>query len=59
MHPDKSTLALKAIRRMQSRGLHTALVATASVNQRARALYPSCGFVEVDRAYYYVKELAG
>lgn len=44
---------------MQTRGLHTALVATASVNERARVLYPSCGFVEVDRAHYYVKQLAG
>jgi ribosomal protein S18 acetylase RimI-like enzyme len=52
-------VTIEGLRRMQSRGLHTALVATASVNERARALYPSCGFVEVDRAYYYVKELAG
>ena len=44
------------MRRMQSRGLHTALVGTESVNQRARVMYPSCGFVEVDRAHYYVKE---
>lgn len=52
-------VTIEGLRRMQSRGLHTALVATASVNERARVLYPSCGFVEVDRAYYYVKELAG
>ncbi len=51
-------VTIEGLRRMQSRGLHTALVATASVNDRARVLYPSCGFVEVDRAYYYVKELA-
>jgi hypothetical protein len=42
---------------MQARGLHTALVGTESVNQRARVLYPACGFVEVDRAHYYVKQL--
>lgn len=51
-------VTIEGLRRMQSRGLHTALVATASVNDRARVLYPSCGFVEVDRACYYVKELA-
>jgi len=52
-------VTIEGLRRMQARGLHTALVSTASVNQRARVLYPSCGFVEADRAYYYVKELAG
>jgi ribosomal protein S18 acetylase RimI-like enzyme len=49
-------VTLEGMRRMQARGLHTALVATESINQRARVLYPSCGFVEVDRAHYYVKE---
>jgi ribosomal protein S18 acetylase RimI-like enzyme len=49
-------VTIEAMRRMQARGLRTALVSTASVNQRARVLYPSCGFVEVDRAHYYVKE---
>ncbi|MFZ0680086.1 GNAT family N-acetyltransferase [Candidatus Binatus sp.] len=47
---------IEGLRRMQARGLHTALVGTESVNQRARVLYPSCGFIEVDRAHYYVKE---
>ncbi|MHB8383924.1 MAG: GNAT family N-acetyltransferase [Candidatus Binataceae bacterium] len=51
-------VTIEGLGRMQARGLHTALVATASVNERARVLYPSCGFVEVDRAHYYVKELA-
>ena len=50
-------VTIEGLRRMQARGMHTALVATESVNQRARVLYPSCGFVEVDRAHYYVKEL--
>ena len=50
-------VTIEGLRRIQARGLHTALVATESVNQRARVLYPSCGFVEVDRAHYYVKEL--
>ena len=27
------------------------------VNERARVLYPSCGFVEVDRAHYYTKNI--
>jgi mycothiol synthase len=49
-------VTMEGMRRMQARGLHTALVGTESVNQRARMLYPSCGFVEVDRAHYYVKE---
>jgi ribosomal protein S18 acetylase RimI-like enzyme len=51
-------VTIEGLRRMQARGLHTALVGTESINQRARVLYPSCGFVEVDRAHYYVKELA-
>jgi ribosomal protein S18 acetylase RimI-like enzyme len=50
-------VTLEGLRRMRARGLHTALVGTESVNQRAQVLYPSCGFVEVDRAHYYVKEL--
>jgi ribosomal protein S18 acetylase RimI-like enzyme len=50
-------VTLEGMRRMRARGLHTALVGTESVNERARVLYPSCGFVEVDRAHYYVKEL--
>jgi ribosomal protein S18 acetylase RimI-like enzyme len=48
-------VTIEGMRRMQARGTHTALVATASVNERARVLYPSCGFVEVDRAYHYTK----
>jgi ribosomal protein S18 acetylase RimI-like enzyme len=48
-------VTIESMRRMQARGMHTALVATASVNARARVLYPSCGFVEVDRAHHYTK----
>lgn len=50
-------VTIEGMRRMQARGLHTALVGTESINQRACVLYPSCGFVEVDRAHYYVKQL--
>jgi ribosomal protein S18 acetylase RimI-like enzyme len=51
-------VTIEGMRRMQARGMHTALVATASVNARARALYPSCGFVEVDRAHHYTKGIS-
>ncbi|HEY6299309.1 MAG TPA: GNAT family N-acetyltransferase [Candidatus Binatus sp.] len=50
-------VTIEGLRRMRARGLRTALVSTASVNERARVLYPSCGFVEVDRAHYYVKRI--
>ena len=50
-------VTIEGMRRMQARGMHTALVATASVNERARVLYPSCGFVEADRAHHYTKKL--
>ena len=48
-------VVIECMRRMHARGMHTALVSTASVNQPARALYQSCGFVEEDRAYHYTK----
>jgi len=51
-------VTIEAIRRTQERGMHTALVATASVNERARVLYPSCGFVEVERAQLHEKAVA-
>jgi ribosomal protein S18 acetylase RimI-like enzyme len=50
-------VTIEGMRRMQARGMHTALVTTASVNARARVLYPSCGFVEVDRAGHYTKSV--
>jgi ribosomal protein S18 acetylase RimI-like enzyme len=51
-------VSIEGLRRMRARGLHTALVGTESVNPRAQRLYKSCGFVEVDRAHYYVKKLS-
>jgi ribosomal protein S18 acetylase RimI-like enzyme len=48
-------VVIECMRRMRARGMHTVLVSTASVNQPARALYQSCGFVEADRAYHYTK----
>jgi ribosomal protein S18 acetylase RimI-like enzyme len=51
-------VTIEGMRRMQARGMHTAMVFTAGINQRARVLYPSCGFVEVDRAYHYTKSIA-
>jgi ribosomal protein S18 acetylase RimI-like enzyme len=44
-------------RRLKAQGMRTALVGTASVNERALRLYPSCGFELVDEEHYYVKEL--
>jgi len=51
-------VTIEGMRRMQARGMHTALVATANVNARARVLYPSCGFVEVHRAHHYTTGIA-
>jgi len=51
-------VTIEGMRRMQARGMHTALVATASVNARARVLYPSCGFVEVGRVHHYTKGIS-
>ncbi|HYL59985.1 MAG TPA: GNAT family N-acetyltransferase [Candidatus Acidoferrales bacterium] len=50
-------VTFEGMRRMRARGIHTALVNTAGVNARARVLYPSCGFVEVDRAHHYTKSV--
>jgi ribosomal protein S18 acetylase RimI-like enzyme len=47
----------EGMRRMKARGLTTARGGTASVNERALKLYPSCAFEEVDRAYSWVKEM--
>ena len=51
-------VTIEAMRRMRARGMHTALVSTASVNARARILYPSCGFSEVDRCHHYVRSVS-
>jgi mycothiol synthase len=56
-HGYARAVTVEGMRRMRARGMHTALVFTASVNQRARVLYPSCGFVEVDRAYHYTNRV--
>ncbi len=47
----------EGFRRLADRGMHTALVSTASVNEPALRLYPSCGFELVDRRRYYVKPI--
>jgi ribosomal protein S18 acetylase RimI-like enzyme len=49
----------EGFRRLRERGMHTALVGTAGVNERALRLYPSCGFVEVDRERLYSKRVMG
>ena len=48
----------EGFRRLAARGVHTALVSTASINAPALRLYPSCGFEIVDRRRYYVKQIA-
>ncbi len=50
-------VTFEGLRRMRARGLHTAYVGTASVNERTLALYPSCGFEEIDRAHHYLKRV--
>ena len=53
-------VTLEAMHRMRARGMHTALVSTAGVNARARVLYPSCGFAEVERAHHFgLREVRG
>lgn len=47
----------EGLRRMKERGLHTALISTASVNARALRLYPKCGFAFVERQQSWVKRL--
>ena len=51
-------VTIEGMQRMRARGMHTALVSTAGVNARARVLYLSCGFVEVDRAHHYTKSVS-
>ncbi|MGI8927785.1 MAG: GNAT family N-acetyltransferase [Tepidiformaceae bacterium] len=48
---------LEGLRRLRDRGMHTALVSTASVNEAAMRLYPSCGFDVVEREHFYVKQV--
>ena len=49
---------LEAFRRLSARGIHTALVSTASVNAAGMRFYPSCGFEQVDAERFFVKEVA-
>lgn len=51
-------VVFEALRRLRDRGMHTAIVQTASINERALALYQSCGFEVVERERFYVKQLA-
>lgn len=48
----------EGLRRLRERGMHTALVGTAGVNERALVLYPSCGFELIDRSHYWVKPVS-
>jgi ribosomal protein S18 acetylase RimI-like enzyme len=47
----------EGFRRLRQRGMHTALVGTAGVNERALRFYPSCGFEVADREVLYVKQV--
>ena len=47
----------EGMRRLKALGMHTALIGTASVNTRALRLYPYCGFEEIDREHFHVKQL--
>lgn len=48
---------LEGLRRMRSRGLRTARIGTARLNEPALALYRSCGFEIIDREHYWVRAL--
>jgi len=50
-------LVLEGLRRLRRRGLHSAIIGTASFNHPAEAAYLSCGFEIVDRETAYLKEL--
>jgi mycothiol synthase len=52
----KATI-LGGLRRLQARGMHTATVGTASVNEAAAALYPAAGFELVEMEHMYTKDL--
>lgn len=47
----------EGFRRLRARGLHTAIVGTASVNERAAALYTSVGFDLAGLDHFWVKPL--
>lgn len=52
----KATM-FEGLRRLKQRGMHTALVGTASVNEAALALYPRCGFLSDGREWYFTKQI--
>lgn len=47
----------EGLRRLKARGMHTALVGTASVNESALALYPRSGFQPDGREFYFTKRM--
>ena len=49
---------IEGLRRMKERGLHTALIGTASINTRALGLYPRCGFAFVEKQQSWVKRVS-
>ncbi len=48
---------IEGLHRLKARGMLTAVTATASVNGRGQALYRACGFEEVDREHFYLKQV--
>ncbi|MEX2080242.1 MAG: GNAT family N-acetyltransferase [Dehalococcoidia bacterium] len=50
-------VTFEGLRRLRERGMVTALVGTASVNERAATVYQSCGFELVERAWCWSKVL--
>ena len=48
---------LEGLRRLKAKGIHTATVSTASVNDGAAALYRSAGFELVEMEHMYTKDL--
>ena len=47
----------EGLRRLKAKGMHTAIVQTAGFNDRALALYKSCGFELIDIERTFVKTL--
>ena len=41
---------------MRARGMHTAIIQTASFNLPAQATYLSCGYTQVDEDAHYILE---
>ena len=50
-------VVLEGLRRLRARGMHTARVGTASINEGAARLYRSAGFEMMDREWFYTKSL--